>query len=559
MRDVVPEIPPSGRSAPATRPDAMNGPITTADAVRSEIWPWGHVMRPGARPRSGRQGYVLGLLNSAFSQWGRIAVIAGGVALAFALLAAFMKPEYLASANLLVLSSEEYANSATPLAQSGTYTAMSREAILGSEIAILTSSVVVREVVRAIGPGRLYPEVRKNAGVAAFAGHRDDGDELELATKAFSEKLRVASNRTGGSIDIKYRHADPVLAAQAVNALVAEYQVRRAQIYRSADAPLVEATVARAKDRLDRLSEELASFQAKAQISNFDMQLDLVLRRLSEQVKQLQNARTESAEAERRLASLTAQLEVTPREVVQYSDSETDKRVQSARDVLADLKKQESQLRETYTDRSEKVVTITRQIEAVEKEIKRGSAPASPSSVRRGISEVRTAIELALVKARSDSVALARRREELANQVKAIETEVMQLQELRVTHDAIARQKALAEQDYLTTTKAYQARRAAEEIGEKRAPNVRVIQPAEPPPEPTRLRLALVVSGLLLSAVAAVVAGVLGYRFRSTYITPARLEDEQGLPVLARISDGRARLVIASFGADRRTPTTAAG
>jgi uncharacterized protein involved in exopolysaccharide biosynthesis len=482
-----------------------------------------------------------GLLDSAFAHGRTLALVAGAVAALFLVLGVMVTPSYSASATLLVLSSEDYANRTTPLAQPANYAAMSREAILSSEVAILTSPGVVQETVRAIGAARLYP--RLAAGRPLFGwGIRSEEQRLQAITEAFLRELRVTADKAGGNVVVSFSHSDSAVAALATNALVAQYQQRRVQIYRNAEASIVGATVTEAKSRLDRLSAELAAFNASARISNFDTQLDLLLRRLSEQARLLQNARTESAEVERRVASLREQLRVTPRQVVQYSDSDTDRRVQSARDSLSELRKQESQLRETYTDQSEKVVAVRRQIETMEKDVVTRGTSAAPSGMRRGLSEVHTALELALLKDQSQGVALARRSEELSAQVESIQAEVQRLQASRVDHEGLARQKNLAEQEYLTIAKAFQELRATEDIGAKRGPNVRVVQQAEAPLAPSRIRWLLLLMALVLIPVAAMLAAMLLYRFRATYMSSAQMESDLGLPVLACLAEaGRAR------------------
>ncbi len=179
------------------------------------------------------------------------------------------------------------------------------------------------------------------------------------------------------------------------------------------------------------------------------------------------------------------------------------------------------------------------QIEVLEKELNGLLGTAAPSAVRRGLNEVRTNVELAFLKAQGESVALEQRRRELGGQVSDVQAQVGNLQLKHAAFESLLRQKSLTEQAYLSSTKSLQERASIEEIESKRVANVRVLTPPEPAREPTRSRLAIAAGGVLLGLLSAVVAAVLGHRFRRSFIDPERLETDLGLPVLACIDERR--------------------
>jgi uncharacterized protein involved in exopolysaccharide biosynthesis len=479
-------------------------------------------------------------LNSLFRDARRIVSVAVAVFL-LALLVSQLKPQsYTATATLLVLGSDDYASRPATLTPQAAQPAvmMNREAILSAEMAILNSPAVVRRALEEVGVDRLYPDL---AGSSASKGWRDGWgawlatSAMDAATERFGSKLRLVADRSGGTLEVRFSDSDPQQAAKALNSLLAQYQQRRQVIYRSAESSAMEGAVDSARDKLEALSRHLSEFEAVNGISNFDIQMDLLLRRQAEHAGLLQRAQIEAAEAERRLASLRKQLDDTPSEVVHYQDTESDRRVQAMRDQLADLRRQEAELLQTYTDASERVATVRRQIRAIEQEIDRGSAVTRPTGVRRGINEVRTAIELELVRAISQSNAGVQRRQDLAGQVQVILSTIQALQDKHENLDDLKRRKSLAEQDFVLATRALQERRSMEEFDAKRTANVRTIAAADVPTHPDRTRLLILLGGLLLSIVAAASVALLSHHLRSTYLDEHELERDTRYPLLGAL------------------------
>ncbi len=480
-------------------------------------------------------------LDSIFRDATRISGVAIAVLLVAWAIALLRPPAYTAAARLLVLGSDEYASRPATLSPQAAPPAalLTRDAILSAEMSILTSQPVIRSTVEAIGVAQLYPDLAQPA--SGFLGRLLSSGQaaapVDRAVRRFAAKLQLKPDRSGSTIEVAFTHPQPQRAAEAVNRLLAQYQARRLAIYGSAESPVVEAAVQQSREQLDGLSRQLSEFESRNGISKFEIQMDLLLRRLAEHSGMLQAAQAESAEVDKRLASLRQQLQSTPREIVQYQDTESDRRVQTMRDQLADLRRQEAELLQTYTEGSERVSTIRRQIRAMEQEVANGSTATRPTGVRRGVNEVRTAIELDLVRATSQANATGQRRQELSAQVNAIRAEIAALQGKRGELEDLSRRKSLAEQEFLGATRALQERRSMEDFGAKRAANVRTVEAAEAPNRPDRTRLLILVAGAFLALVAAVATALLLHRLRRTYLDAGTLQADTRLPVLASIAE----------------------
>ncbi|MFL6694038.1 MAG: GumC family protein, partial [Ramlibacter sp.] len=442
------------------------------------------LLRDAARSLSFHRGLVL-------------ATVAGFAVLA-AIAITLVPRHYTSTATVMVLGGDDLPNTVGG-SQLAT-TTLAREAVLSAEAAILRSPATMHEVVRQLGDRAevgLHPPWARYFGF--LQGPSDTGAAADDRTvKVLLDNLRVTPDKAGGTIELAFSGQDRAMTAVVLNELIAAYQERRKLLYGRVRSPSIAAASDAAKTQLERLDAELASFQTESGLINFGTQMDLALRNRQEVARMLQAARTEELETKRRVENLRAQLKVTPREVVQYSDMESDRRIQAFRDSLADLRKQEAQLRQTYTDDSEKVRAVRQQIRLLEQEASRTSALSAPSGVRRGINEVRTSIELALMKADSEVQALRERTQELGKQAAASEAEFRSLQDKRSRYDALVRQKTVAEQQYLAVQRAYNERMANEEIAQLGQPGARVIQPAEAPLRPARTREAIVFAAAML-------------------------------------------------------------
>jgi capsular polysaccharide biosynthesis protein len=79
-------------------------------------------------------------------------------------------------------------------------------------------------------------------------------------------------------------------------------------------------------------------------------------------------------------------------------------------------------------------------------------------------------------------------------------------------------------------------RQMVEDVGAKRATNVRVIETASAPLKPAPIRLVIVAAGLMLAVIVALLTAFLSEFLRRGYISAERLERDLGIPVLVSVS-----------------------
>lgn len=481
------------------------------------------------------------LLLSAFQDGRRIVILmaltlllAGGAAVA-------IKPTYMASSTLLVLLSPEYAYRPEAGAETFVNMALERDAILSSETSILTSTKLQYEVVNKIGPERLYPDTVQPEGwlmriFHRLLGQRSTRNPLDLSVDQFSQNLMAFPDKSGNTIQVGFRHRDPVLAAEVVNDLVAAYLAARESVYLDVQSDLVQRQVDKLHDSLGLASAELDKYQRESGISDFPTQLDVLLRQQGDLNRQLQAAETTIADASQRAQTIKAQLAKTPMEIVQFSDDESDRRVQATRDALAALKQKETDLRQSYTDSSDKVVAVRSQIAAMQAEMTKLQSSNKPSAVRKGLNETYATLDLDRLRAESTLAAATQQRIAIEQQLASVNKSVANLYEKKAGLEERQRQKALLEQNYATAMKTLDDRRMQENVEAKKATNVRVIQPAGAPLKSNAIRIVILAGGAVISLLVGFLTAFLSDVFRRGFISPDRLERTLGVRVLGSVS-----------------------
>lgn len=234
------------------------------------------------------------LAEIAFHQLGRL-VLAFAIPMALAVAAAVVAGQhYQASASLLARMGQEYLyrgpiGDATPMA-------FEREQTLKSEITILTSRDLVEKTIQSIGVDHLYP-----------------GQPALLAVERFLSALDVQLLNKSNVIQVSFRHADPVVAAEAVNKLVDYYIDRRRDIYFDPRVDTLDGEVKRYRQRLSELEHQTEHFKRGNGIVSFVEQRDLLLRQRADLDARVKAAANTLAEIQRKLTEQRRNIDLAER------------------------------------------------------------------------------------------------------------------------------------------------------------------------------------------------------------------------------------------------------
>jgi uncharacterized protein involved in exopolysaccharide biosynthesis len=183
---------------------------------------------------------------------------------AFATLLA--RPTYQTAAQILVKVGRE--NIYVPeTAGSNPVVSINREEQINSEIEILKSPSLVKEVMAAVGPAVIYPELSaRKPGILAsiIPAGRPEAQPVDKAMLALQKQLDVEGIKKSNIIEVSFKHHDPQMAAFVVNTLAKLYLDRHVQVYKTPhsyeffqqQAELLKKKLTAAEDRLKALKEQ---------------------------------------------------------------------------------------------------------------------------------------------------------------------------------------------------------------------------------------------------------------------------------------------------------------
>jgi uncharacterized protein involved in exopolysaccharide biosynthesis len=214
------------------------------------------------------------------------------------------RPEYEAEASVLVKYGREYVNR-PEVGQERSLVTLTPEEVLNSELQILTSEDLLREVVEAVGAARLYPGLLGRAPTVAEAARR------------FRKALDADAVKRSSVLRVAFRHPDPRVAADALHVLLDRYQQKHLQAFGEGSLDFVQQQLRTYEDRLHESERRLEEFRQSSGVFAYDHQMRLLLERRADLAAQHRQAGVELAELERRISAQRQALEgPSPNEVV---------------------------------------------------------------------------------------------------------------------------------------------------------------------------------------------------------------------------------------------------
>jgi uncharacterized protein involved in exopolysaccharide biosynthesis len=248
-------------------------------------------VEPGRRPSPARD-----VLTAVFRHRARMIQIFVAV-LALVTLATFLRPRlYETRARILVKYTSEYVYR-PQVGEARLPIALAPEEILNSEVSILTSDELIREVIEELGVTTLYP------------GSFGRPPSIEEAAKTFRKNLSVEGVRRSTVLQVAFRHTDPELSARALHALVDRFERKHVNVFSEGTLAFLEDQLRTYAERLKKSDQALEVFRQKHGVFNYDEQMNLLLRERAELESDHRQARVELVESQRKLEPLRRSLQ----------------------------------------------------------------------------------------------------------------------------------------------------------------------------------------------------------------------------------------------------------
>lgn len=449
--------------------------------------------------------------------WAERTVVMGvGAAIcALGLIAALMAPRaYTARSELLVRMGQEYVYQPTAGA-AGAGATPDMQAVVNAEMRMIGSGAVVRAAIEEVGLARLYPDIAVAPGAQAR--------KLAAAERAFSEHLTVETAPQTPAIGLAFEHPNPEVAAQALNALVAQYLEHRRDVLVGGEFEALQQQTTDLGARAAEASAALAAFLTEHQIGDFESELAALAARAGDIETQLLEAEARRREADARAASLRSRFQSEPEQIELYSESD------ARRDLVAAQLERE-RLLSRYQPDAFPVREVDRRIAQLETFLA-GGDPASIT--RRGANPVRQDVATQLYAMEAEARAQRGRETALTQQREAVRARLRTMQGLEPRFRQLLRDRSILEANTQNfATRAEDARARSQMLG-RATDNISSVERAAAPTQGKSLRWPIMIMTLLIAAVVSIAAGLSRGLMRRSFPTPSSAARALDVPVLA--------------------------
>lgn len=430
-----------------------------------------------------------------------------------------------AKSTLMVKIGREYMNR-PEVGDNQPVMALNQEAVINSEIQILTNRELIRKVIETIKPEVLYPDSVKEPSSRS--------NPLELSVEMFEKNLLVEGIKKSSVIQVSFQHKDPQLAARALNLLVEYYREKHLQVFSDPQSSFLESQLGSYAQKLTETENSLESFKQSNQVYSLAEQRTLLLQQRNGLDANLKTTQNTISELQKKAGALKQQLRAIGENEGSYTQTERDKIIVDAKAKLLTLQLHEQDLLKKYTESNLLVVNARKDIALVrafireqEQELGRKVRNANP---------VYQDIKRDLVRAETDASGLISKAAVISSQLRSVDGEIRALDLSEKKLENLKREKAINEKNYQAYSERTEEARISDEMNRLKLANISVIQTAFVPSKPVMPKKLLnMVIGLLLGTAVSIGIAFLAEYLLRDFSTPEKVEKLLGMPVLASI------------------------
>jgi uncharacterized protein involved in exopolysaccharide biosynthesis len=382
------------------------------------------------------------------------------------------------------------------------FPALNQEAIINTEMQLLTGRDLMGKVVDTIGAETLYPGLKKDSVPPAAL--------REIAILNFRQNLLVNPIKGSNLIEVYFRSPNPGIAAQAANSLVEMLKEKHLQVFSDPKSPFLEAQLQEYQEKLRKSESDIGSFKQKNQVFSLDEQKTLLLNEQAEIETALKDEQISINELERKISFLKDRKNVLMDEVVNQLRSNLD-----------GLEQKEEELAAKYNDDSQIMVNHRKEMQVVREQLSKHDEQVRNAEI--------TKIEADLEPLKVRVAGLQKRYNEVTREIQQIEARSREFRDLE-------RDETVNENNYQVYLKKSEESRISDDLDRRKMTNVNVIEQAAVPmtPVPSNMNKILGIGAFLSIALS------LGLAYAAEYIprgmtTPHDAARRLGLPILVTV------------------------
>jgi uncharacterized protein involved in exopolysaccharide biosynthesis len=403
------------------------------------------------------------------------------------------------------------------------YPAEVSEAQINSEIELLTSDSLLRQVVLRCGLGQRERE--KEGPIAT-----------ERAVRRLQrDDLKISPVRKADIIQVAYTDPDPRRAVAVLTTLTELYLEEHLKVHGTPGTySFFNGQAEHYQGELKDADRRLADFRRSEDIVQLDQQKAVMVQKAAESEALLMQAEAAVSEYSQKIAASRRELaSAAPRVVTQTRTSSNQYSVERLYTMLAELQNRRTQLLAKFRpdDRS---------VQEVEREIADTSAALEKATKLTGLEQstdinaTRQALEIDVSRQQAELAGLKSRRNTLALETGTYRQQMMKLANATAQFDELVRAQKEAEENYLLYARKTEEARIAESLDRQKIANVAIAETPMEPHLPSKPNLMLNFSlGGLLSVFLSLGLAFAAESLHETIDEARELEELTGLPVLA--------------------------
>jgi len=336
-----------------------------------------------------------------------------------------------------------------------------------------------------------------------------DSRLTEIAASTFTKNLSAYPVLKSSVIEVAYKHENPIVAAQAVNALIEHFKDKHIDVYSDPKSSFLEEQTGSFSERLKKAEDKLQSFKQSHQVYSLDEQRNSLWQQRVSFDTNLRDTQTQIRQIEERMAIVRSQ---------NWQPEGT----QESRTRLAALQIKERELLEKYTENSRMVQSVRNEMNAVRE------------SDRKLMEEAR---RIELSKLRGELAVLQAKADGLRRQVGQISGELQVLDSREKEFTNLRREMGTHEAQYKTYLNKLEEARILDDLNKRKMTNVSVLQTASVPISPVKSKKQqYMLASIILALGAALGLAFVREKIPQRMTTPLAAEKHLGLPVIAAIA-----------------------
>lgn len=437
----------------------------------------------------------------------------------------FKQPLYMSSATLILhFDAQTVPDVGHALAPVQVQGANEHREILNSDAAILRSPDLLASVVGDIGLANLYPRIAAGSGT--------DAARLSRAVNAFASNLTVNVGDESDVITISFLHPSPVLARDALDALLRRFYEREADVYANPQLAFAKSEADKAKASLTQAQNERIAFNARYGSSNPSGQAQQLLAQRTNVDARLRTAEAVLLQAQQRQDALTRQLKaIPPAANGTVSAAAGDPAADSLETRLSELRDERSRQARTHRPASHVLRELDAQIRLLSRAV---NARGAASHGAYGADQTDQNIRTELLRATEQVSTAAAPVQALQAQLKQINDGLSGLQWQKNQSDNLTQATQIQSEAFRSLALRYDAARVEANRNAQRISAAALVSAPMVPTEPAFPRRHLVALGALLAALIVASGTILAVEaIDDRFQTPADVTRILRLPVLA--------------------------